>query len=97
MILTCQYYHLYICITFTTGGSFNETHKILSGQALKGIFKLNQYLYKFTDLSPKHILDLFDKLIRPILCYGAQVWVFSNLVKQERIQEFIGCKEIYTK
>ena len=76
---------VYLGITFTTGGSFNETHKTLSGQALKGIFKLNQYLYKFTDLSPKHILDLFDKLIRPILCYGAQVWGFSNLVQQERI------------
>ena len=76
---------VYLGITFTTGGSFNETHKTLSFQALKGIFKLNQYLYKFTDLSPKHILDLFDKLIRPILCYGAQVWGFSNLVQQERI------------
>ena len=76
---------VYLGITFTTGGSFNETHKTLSGQALKAIFKLNQYLYHFTDLSPNHILDLFDKLIRPILCYGAQVWGFSNPVQQERV------------
>ncbi|MCG8044774.1 MAG: reverse transcriptase domain-containing protein, partial [Candidatus Thiodiazotropha endolucinida] len=57
---------VYLGITFSTGGSFNETHKTLSGQALKAIFKLNQYLYNFTNISTKHILDLFDKLIVPI-------------------------------
>ena len=73
---------VYLGITFTTEGSFKETHKVLSGQALKAIFKLNQYLYHFTDLSPSQVLDLFDKLIKPILCYGAQVWVFSNVTQQ---------------
>ena len=29
---------VYFGITFSTGGSFNETHKTLSGQALKAIF-----------------------------------------------------------
>ena len=59
--------------------------KTLSGQALKAIFKLNPYICHFTDLSPNHILDLFNKLIRQILCYGAQVWGFSNSVQQERV------------
>ena len=36
---------VFLGITFTTGSSFNETHKTLSGQALEAIFKLNQYLY----------------------------------------------------
>lgn len=76
---------VYLGITFSTGGSFNETHKTLSGQALKAIFKLNQYLYNFTDLSTKHILELFDKLVWPILCYGGQVWGFSKPVQQERV------------
>lgn len=76
---------VYLGITFSTGGSFNETHKTLSGQALKAIFKFNQYLYNFTDLSPKHTLDLFDKLVMPILCYGGEVWCFSKPIQQERI------------
>lgn len=75
---------VYLGITFTTGGSFAETHKTLTGQALKAIFKLNQYLYNFTDLSPKHIIELFDKLVRPILTYGGQVWGFSKPIQQER-------------
>lgn len=76
---------VYLGVTFSTGGSFNETHKKLSGQALKAIFKLNQYLYNFTDISPKHTLELFDKLIAPILMYGSEVWGFSKHVQQERV------------
>ena len=76
---------VYLGISFSTGGCFNETHKTLSGQALKAIFQLNQYLYKFTDISPKHTLELFDKLITPILTYGGEFWGFSKPVQQERV------------
>ena len=76
---------VYLGITFSTSGSFNETHKTLSGQALKAIFKRNQYLFNFTDISPKHTLELFDRLIVPILCYGGEVWGFSKSVQQERV------------
>ena len=48
---------VYLGISFSTGGSFTETHETLSGQALKAISKLNQYLYKFTDISPKHMTN----------------------------------------
>ena len=67
---------VYLEISFTTGGSVAETHKALSGQALKAILKLNQYLYNFRDLQPKHVLDLFDNIILPILTYGGEVCGF---------------------
>ena len=60
-------------------GLFSYLFLFLSGQALKAIFKL---LYHFTELSPKHVLELFDKLITPILCYGSEVWGFSNVTSQ---------------
>ena len=90
---------MYLGITFTTGGSFKETHRTLSSQALKAIFKLNQYLYNFTDLLHKHVLDLFDTLVRPILCYGAEVWVFSKFHNQERVhlqfcKKLLGVKRV---
>ena len=90
---------VYLGITFTTGGAFKETHRTLSGQALKAIFKLNQYLYNFTDLSHKHVLDLFDTLVRPILCYGAEVWGFSKFHNQERVhlqfcKKLLGVKRV---
>ena len=55
----------YLEIVFTTGGSFATAQLTLSGQAQKAIFKLNSYLYNFADMSPKHVLDLFDKLVTP--------------------------------
>ena len=66
----------YLGIVYTSGGSSFETQKTLSGQALKAIFTLRKYLNSFTVLSPAHILDLFDKLITPILNYGSEVWGF---------------------
>ncbi len=64
----------YLGKVFTPGGSFNETQSLLAGQAQKAIFKLNKYLYKFTDITPLHRIQLFDKLINPILNYGAEIW-----------------------
>ncbi|KAL4236926.1 hypothetical protein ACF0H5_005312 [Mactra antiquata] len=46
---------------------------------------MNKYLYKFTDISIKHKLDLFDKLISPILNYASQVWGFAQGNSIERI------------
>ena len=76
---------VYLGVTFTTGGSFHETHNCLAGKGLKAIFKMNKYLYKFTDISIKHRLVLFDKLIVPILCYGADVWGFIQSPAIERV------------
>ena len=64
----------YLGIVFTSGGSFSNAQSVLSGQGLKAIFQINKYLYKFTDTTVKHRLDLFDKLISPILNYASQVW-----------------------
>lgn len=51
---------------FASGGAFNAHDEMASGQTLKAIFKL-KYLYKFTDILPKHRFNLFDKLISPII------------------------------
>ena len=46
---------------------------------------MNKYLYQFTDISIKHRLDLFDKLIVSILCYGADVWGLIQAPAIERV------------
>ena len=75
----------YLGVVFTVGGSFSEAQNTLVGQAQKAIFQLNKYLYKFTFLSPRHKLDLFDKLILPILNYGGEVWGFTQANVIERV------------
>ena len=70
----------YISAQTYTYGNLIYQHKhilskkyILSGQALKAIFQMKTYLHKITSPSVQHILDLFEKLITPILNYGRQV------------------------
>ena len=75
----------YLGIVFTTGGSFSSAVNTLAGQAQKALFQLNKYLYKFTFITPKHKIELFDKLIVPVLSYGCEVWGFMNSKALESI------------
>ena len=70
--------YTYLGIVFTSGGSLNVAQKTLSDQALKAIFILNKYFTKFVNVFPSHVLELSDKLISPILCYGSEVRGFSK-------------------
>ena len=75
----------YLGVVFTTGGSFAEAQNTVAGQLQKAIFKLNKYLQKFTFISPKHKLDLFDKLMSPILNYACEIWGFVQANSIERV------------
>ena len=77
-------------IVFTPGGSFSEAQATLTGQALKAIFAMNRYLNYFVHLKPSHILDLFDKLISPILNYGSKIWGFAKADNIERVHLQFG-------
>ena len=82
-----------IGIVFTTGGSFSEAQNTLAGQAQNAIFKLNKYLYKFMFVALKHKLDLFDKLIKPLLNYSCEIWGFcqANAIEKLHMQ---FCKKL---
>ena len=75
----------YVGVVVSSGGFFNTTEVTLAGKAQKAIFKLNKKLYKFSSVSVKHRLDLFDKLILPILNYSSEVWGFHKANNIERI------------
>ena len=49
---------LTLVFVFTAGGSFNQTQITLAGQSRRAIFKINKYLYNFTNISIKHRLQL---------------------------------------
>ena len=88
----------YLGIVLQSGGAFTEAHNALAGQALKSIFVLNKYVRKFVNFKPKHVLDLFDKLIKPILNYGAEVWGLSQAMPIERVhvqfcKKLLGVKQ----
>ena len=84
-------------IVFSERLFFSEAHHTLSGQALKAIFKMNKYLQKFTSISVAHRLDLFEKLISPVLNYASEVWVFIQGNAIERIHLQFGKKILRVK
>jgi len=57
----------YLGIVFTSGGSFSTAQQTLTGQAQKAVYKLKRHLLKFHNITVSHTLELFDKLVAPIL------------------------------
>jgi hypothetical protein len=80
----------YLGVIFTKTCNFDVTKKHLFDKALKAMYEVLKMgrLYK---LSVKIQLDLFDKMIKPILLYGCEVWGFGNNEILERVH-LIFCK-----
>lgn len=74
----------YLGITFTKTCNFDLTKKRLADKALRAMYEVLKIgrLYK---LSVKLLLELFDKMIKPIMLYGCEIWGFGKNVVLERI------------
>ena len=62
-----------------------SVRKLFFHYRISSVFKLNSCLYSFSDLAPRHVLDLFDKLVSPILSYCSEIWGFCKADKIERV------------
>ena len=65
-------YFTYLGIIFTRRGNFSFTKKHLADKALKAMYEVLK-MARMYKLSIKCLLDLFDKMIKPILLYGCEV------------------------
>ena len=88
----------YLGVVFRTGGSFAETQNMLAGQARKALYILEEYIYIYTTLTTSHMMDVFDKLILPILNYCCEVCGFipSNTVERVHLhfcKKLLGVKK----
>lgn len=70
---------------FSRGASFAATVKHNCEQATKAMFVLIRKV-RSLNLSIDLQLDLFDKMIKPILLYGCEVWGYCNTSLIERVQ-----------
>jgi hypothetical protein len=61
----------YLGIVFTPSGSFTKAINFLYDKACKAFFKIRENLYNSSSTCSS---KLFFSLIRPILCYGCEVW-----------------------
>ena len=67
----------YLGVIYTKTCNFDANKKHLADKALRAMYEVLKLgrLYK---LSIKLQLDLFDKMIKPILLYGCEVWGFGK-------------------
>lgn len=75
----------YLGILFCKNNSFAATKKYIAGQGTRAAYSLlskARNMHLPVDLQ----LELFDKLVKPILLYGCEIWGFGNLDIIERVQ-----------
>ena len=75
--LEITYASSYLGIVFSPNGLYNKAQRQLSQQGNKAMFELFSCVSKFKNFNPGILLDLFDKLILPILCYSCELWGFN--------------------
>lgn len=79
----------YLGIFLSTSGSYLRCKQHMDEQENNAMFSLSGKIRIF-NLRFQMQLDLFNKLIKPILLYGCKIWAIGNLKIIERVQlEFL--------
>ena len=76
----------YLGLRLSSTGSFHQAQQKLASQANKAVFILQIHLNNYPYLTHKHAVEMFDKMITPILCYASEVWGFHDAPDIERVQ-----------
>ena len=74
--------YIYLGTTVQYNGKFTGAIQKQINQAHRALFAIKSKKEKF-NLPIDIVLDLFDKMILPILLYGCEIWGFENLEKIE--------------
>jgi hypothetical protein len=67
----------YLGIIFSKASNFNLAKKRLVDKAVVSMYEVLK-LGRKHNLSIKCLLSLFDKMVKPILLYGCEIWGFGN-------------------
>ena len=76
----------YLGCMFTPKLIWTHCQKTLSSQAKKGLYLLRKYSTACNGLPISVQFEMFDKMIAPILLYGAEVWGFNEAEHIEKVQ-----------
>jgi len=74
----------YFGILLTKMGNFKRANKTLVGKGNKAMYDILKS-GEFNNLSISCQLELFDKVVKPILLYGYELWRLSNCDIIERV------------
>ena len=74
----------YLGVLFSRTGSFSKTKKAQADKATRAMYDILKK-GRLHNLSIKCQLELFDKVVKPILLYGCEVWGHGNNAVIERV------------
>lgn len=75
----------YLGIYLSRSGSFHKAKKYIAEQANKALFSLLKKI-RSLNLTIDLQVDLFNKMVKPILLYGSELWGHGNCDVIERVQ-----------
>ena len=85
----------YMGLIFTPKLSWSKAKRKLAAQARKASFCIRNYQRKFGYFKHEEIFRLFDAMVKPILCFGSEIWgnEHSNVIESvhnEFCRYFLG-------
>ena len=81
----------YLGILFSRTGNFNKAVQKQAEKATKAMYEVLKR-GRVHNLSIECQLELFDKMVKPILLYGSEVWGFSKNIKCLESVQLKFCK-----
>ncbi|MEW8548168.1 MAG: reverse transcriptase domain-containing protein, partial [Candidatus Thiodiazotropha sp.] len=75
----------YLGILLSYNGNLKHAAEHMYQKSLKAIFSLKSKILDYDSMSNKLKLRLFDALIRPILTYGAEIWISDYTIKDKTL------------
>ena len=84
---------LYLVLTLSSRGKFAQTQSNLSDRGLRAMHKLFSDTHELYAPEPSFLCALFDKLVKPVLLYGSEIWGFHKAADVERVH-LLFCKII---
>jgi len=77
--------YTYLGIYMTPKLSWSRTHENAAKQAYKSINSIFRYQQAFGQFRPSEMLKLFASMVKPILCYGVELWGYQYIEKLENV------------
>ena len=66
--------YCYLGTAFSKNGQVNEASRILQSKAVQATYRLLRKLNKHKSSNPKILMNLFDRMILPIILYNCDIW-----------------------
>ena len=85
-------FYKYLGVYFTQKLIWTKTQEMQAMQATKAVARIVKYQKIFGRFSAQDIFKVFDTVVKPILCYGSEIWGYNYCDKIEKVHSKF-CKQ----